>query len=212
MSMNHENLQGAVLRMLKTIAMAIFVLFAVSGAANATKLVFEKNCTESQRKSVKEAFAAAGPQTNQAASALSGSKWNATTTALYTKWFGTAREDLVQTARSTLDAMKQRFSDKVTFTVECNPPRLSADTYAATVFQSDYIAFAPLFFAAPLKGPNSQVGTLLHEMSHNAADTDDIDGAYGREGAGQLARSNPNQAVRNADNYEFFIEDRSMSK
>jgi peptidyl-Lys metalloendopeptidase len=62
------------------------------------------------------------------------------------------------------------------------------------------------FWAAPLTGTDSKAGTLIHEMSHFdvVANTDDY--AYGQTAARNLAASNPDQAIRNADNHEYFAE------
>lgn len=52
----------------------------------------------------------------------------------------------------------------------------------------------------------SQAGTLVHEGSHFVATAGTTDFAYGRTECQQLARANPNQAIRNADSYEYFVE------
>lgn len=60
-------------------------------------------------------------------------------------------------------------------------------------------------------GSQSQVGTLLHEISHLLGNTDDeVDPgnntvAYGSVAAKRLARLYPNQAVNNAENFGFYI-------
>jgi len=55
-------------------------------------------------------------------------------------------------------------------------------------------------------GFDTQAGTLLHELSHfnNIGMTNDY--AYGTTACRNLARNNPQNAVRNADNYEYFGE------
>ena len=57
-----------------------------------------------------------------------------------------------------------------------------------------------------LTGTDSKAGTLIHEMSHFTvvAGTDDY--VYGQAGAKNLAITNPNNAVNNADNHEYFAE------
>ena len=62
------------------------------------------------------------------------------------------------------------------------------------------------FWSAPLAGTDSKGGTLVHEMSHFnvVAGTDDI--IYGQSGAKSLASSDPNSALNNADNHEYFAE------
>merc|ERR1712151_1912 len=62
-----------------------------------------------------------------------------------------------------------------------------------------------------------QIETLTHEGSHHAtAYTDDVcmdnrhpcqQTAYGRSPCQTLARSNPSKALKNADNYCYYIQD-----
>lgn len=58
----------------------------------------------------------------------------------------------------------------------------------------------------PGQGTDSKAGTLIHEMSHFTvvAGTDDI--VYGQTGAKNLANSNPDSTIRNADSHEYFSE------
>jgi peptidyl-Lys metalloendopeptidase len=57
-----------------------------------------------------------------------------------------------------------------------------------------------------MTGTDSKGGTLVHEMSHFTvvAGTDDL--AYGQQAAAQLAISDPNKAINNADSHEYFGE------
>jgi hypothetical protein len=90
---------------------------------------------------------------------------------------------------------------------------------------SHKIYLAPAFERAPLTGEDSKAGTLSHEMSHfqdvgktseNLAwydlydrftDTGGTqDHVYGASGARQLAKDNPYNALRNADNFEYYVE------
>ena len=63
-----------------------------------------------------------------------------------------------------------------------------------------------VFWSAPMAGTDSKAGTLIHEMSHFdvVAATDDF--VYGQSGAKNLAITDPNKAVNNADNHEYFAE------
>jgi peptidyl-Lys metalloendopeptidase len=49
-------------------------------------------------------------------------------------------------------------------------------------------------------------GTLVHESSHFTANGGTNDYAYGQSACKQLAISNPNNAVNNADSHEYFAE------
>ena len=63
-----------------------------------------------------------------------------------------------------------------------------------------------VFWQAPMTGTDSKAGTLIHEMSHFTvvAGTDDY--VYGQSGAKNLAITNPDNAIMNADNHEYFAE------
>mgnify|MGYP001038752412 FL=1 len=67
---------------------------------------------------------------------------------------------------------------------------------------------AAVFWTAPTGSHqfNSRPGTLTHETSHfkAVAGTDDIQ--YGEAGCKRLATTSPNDAIKNADSYEFFQE------
>jgi peptidyl-Lys metalloendopeptidase len=66
------------------------------------------------------------------------------------------------------------------------------------------IWFGPLFWRAPMTGTDSKAGTVIHELSHELGVTQDH--VYGTAAASALALSNPDLAIHNADNYEYFAE------
>jgi hypothetical protein len=63
------------------------------------------------------------------------------------------------------------------------------------------------FFSAPATGADSKLGAIVHEVTHFflTGNTDDI--RYGKDQCLQLAQQDPNAAQKNADNYEYFIEE-----
>ena len=75
-----------------------------------------------------------------------------------------------------------------------DPSRLSA------------MGFCNAYFQLPEGGMNSKMGSIAHELTHAFARTKDH--AYGFEKCMQLAKSQPDLAIENADNYEFFIEEK----
>jgi peptidyl-Lys metalloendopeptidase len=121
----------------------------------------------------------------------------------YTSWFGA-----VDAARSTtmvrhFQAIKEAFGARpVTIDCGCN------QSYYAYVYpnQPYKIYVCKAFWSAPVTGTDSKGGTLVHEMSHFTvvAGTDDL--AYGQSAAGQLAASDPDKAINNADSHEYFGE------
>jgi peptidyl-Lys metalloendopeptidase len=121
----------------------------------------------------------------------------------YTKWFGAVDSGRVATVKAHFAAIKDAFATKP-ITVDCGCKK----TYYAYVYptQPYTIYVCKAFWSAPMSGTDSKGGTLVHEMSHfNAvAGTDDL--AYGQQAAGQLAASDPEKAIQNADSHEYFGE------
>jgi peptidyl-Lys metalloendopeptidase len=90
----------------------------------------------------------------------------------------------------------------ITFDCKCK------QNYYAYVYpnQPYNIYLCRVFWQAPLSGTDSKAGTLIHEMSHFnvVAGTDDV--VYGQTGARNLADTDPNAAITNADSHEYFAE------
>ena len=123
----------------------------------------------------------------------------------YTTWFGDYSSQRYATALDhfqSIDAAMDQNNGEVTINCGCN------QNYYAYVYPTrPYEIFVcRAFWSAPLAGTDSKGGTLIHEMSHfNAtAGTDDV--VYGQSGAMSLADSDPNGALNNADNHEYFAE------
>lgn len=124
-------------------------------------------------------------------------------------WFGQYTEANRQVVYTRIHNMLKELRDK----------RVTINHGGADCEQGDYayvehvggglnpgvtIFLCQQFFVAPLYGENSQVGTILHEVSHLVGGTDDH--RYGPQDCKELARNNPALARQNADNYEYYIE------
>ncbi len=123
----------------------------------------------------------------------------------YTTWFGAYTSNRYATARThfvDIDAAMDQNNGEITINCGCN------QNYYAYVYPNrPYEIFVcRAFWSAPLTGTDSKAGTLIHEMSHFnvVAATDDI--VYGQSGARNLAATDPNGALNNADNHEYFAE------
>jgi peptidyl-Lys metalloendopeptidase len=121
----------------------------------------------------------------------------------YSSWFGAADPARSTTVVRHFQAIKEAFASKpVTVDCGCN------ESYYAYVYpnQPYKIYVCKAFWSAPMTGTDSKGGTLVHEMSHFTvvAGTDDL--AYGQQAAGQLAVSDPDKAIQNADSHEYFGE------
>jgi peptidyl-Lys metalloendopeptidase len=121
----------------------------------------------------------------------------------YSGWFGAVDPARSSTVVRHFQAIRAAFASKpVTVDCGCN------ESYYAYVYpnQPYKIYVCKAFWAAPVTGTDSRGGTLVHEMSHFTvvAGTDDL--AYGQQAAGQLAASDPDKAINNADSHEYFGE------
>ncbi|KAM5544050.1 hypothetical protein V8D89_002236 [Ganoderma adspersum] len=63
------------------------------------------------------------------------------------------------------------------------------------------------FWGAEATRMDSRAGTLVHEASHFTVNGGTQDLVYGPDETQTLAQSDPDQALMNADNHEFFAED-----
>jgi peptidyl-Lys metalloendopeptidase len=121
----------------------------------------------------------------------------------YTTWFGAFTQTRFNRVVTNFDKIYSAFTSAgITFDCKCK------QNYYAYVYPNDpyKIYLCKVFWQAPAIGTDSKAGTLIHEMSHFdvVAGTDDF--AYGQTAAKSLATSNPDDAVRNADNHEYFAE------
>jgi hypothetical protein len=92
----------------------------------------------------------------------------------------------------------------------CGCEGYSPDTSAWSEDDTTYVVhFCPKFFVLPeFETHASRIGTIVHEYTHfHAYYPGRSDYAYGRNAAEQLAKSDRWKAVRNADNFEYFVTD-----
>lgn len=123
------------------------------------------------------------------------------TSSLYREWFGNPYYR--QTVKGAYLSIKSAI-EQYTYTLYFHGPDCEANVFAYTYHGSRVIYFCDAYFHAPITGSDSKMGTIVHEMSHAVAYTDDI--AYGKQDCKDLARYDPSSAIKNADNYEYFSE------
>jgi len=121
----------------------------------------------------------------------------------YVTWFGIFTASRYNTVKSNFSAISNAMNNaNVQFDCKCK------QNYYAYVYpnQPYDVYLCKVFWSAPLSGTDSKAGTLIHEMSHFnvVAGTDDV--VYGQAGAKNLASTDPNLAITNADNHEYFAE------
>lgn len=156
-------------------------------------------CSNSEKNSINSADSAAESLASNAYSYLS----NGNTGSRYTTWFGSYNSSRYSTVRSNFSSILSAIKyEPVVYNCSCN------ENYYAYVYpNSPYkIYLCNAFWSAPLTGTDSKAGTIIHEISHFNVVAGTRDYAYGQYNAKNLAVSNPNTAVRNADSHEYFAE------
>ncbi len=159
---------------------------------------FTGRCDNTQKTQILSALAAADTMANDSVAYLNGNIGQR-----YQSWFGTPTNSRVNTAKANFSKINDAIDNKnLTFDCSCKQ-RYFAYVYPAQPYD---IYLCKAFWQARETGTDSRAGTIIHELSHFnvVAGTDDV--VYGQSGARNLANSNPDQALNNADSHEYFAE------
>ncbi len=175
---------------------ALFGLLLCALPAHAAQVTY-KNCAPEQETAIAKVITDLQQQLSVITSWLREGSLHAYVRA----WFG------MQTTESEVDRVLttiiQRFSQPPSLiftcvTMECKPGLMG---YAG----AHETNLCPDFFNKPRRdGTETQLGMLVHELSHLTANTRDY--VYGRIQAKALAAQRPDLAPQNADNYQYFVE------
>lgn len=181
------------------------IIYGINEADAAGPEALKSKCTSSQFDTIKSAYDAAKNMAAAAKRALHNAPISQRPQARrYLEWFGAYEKSRYSKVTSNFDKVHDVLFNK-SISIVCP---VACSNMAAFVYPSRpyTIYFCDSFFRCPLAGAGSKAGIIIHELSHFniVARTDDV--VYGRLGARQLARQNPNQAIRNADSHEFFAE------
>lgn len=157
-------------------------------------------CTTAQQSALTEARSQASTYSADASSYLNHGKVGSR----YITWFGTYADLRYDTVTSNFNSILNGM-DTANVTFDC---RCKKNYYAYVYPTKPYtIYLCKVFWQAPLTGTDSKAGTLVHEMSHFRSVASTNDWVYGQPDAMNLAATYPDEAVTNADNYEYFAED-----
>lgn len=161
-----------------------------------------RGCSSSQKTAVKQAVSDAAQYSAKANTWLAS---NPSGGGVYTTWFGAYNSSRFAHVTSGYSRISSELTSK-TVMLDCATG--ANDSAYAYVYPNDpyTIYLCRAYWPAPARGYDSKAGTLVHESSHFTVNGGTDDHAYGRTAAQQLARSNPANAVDNADNYEYFTE------
>lgn len=166
-----------------------------------TSSISYTNCDATQQSTALEAIQAASAMADDSVAYLGGTTPSGTPR--YSTWFGAFTSGRWSTAQTQFLAIKDAFDTKP-ITIDCKCKK----SYYAYVYPSQpykiYVCNA--FWNAPMTGTDSKGGTLVHEMSHFTVVAGTDDHAYGHTNCKNLALSNPDLALNNADSHEYFAE------
>jgi peptidyl-Lys metalloendopeptidase len=120
----------------------------------------------------------------------------------YERWFGTIDDRRARLVRDAFAAIASGLGDTLHF--RCDSGK---GVYAYVRSSgSREVYLGRLFWSrAGSSGIDSRPGVILHEVAHDVSRLIG-DHSYGVAGAEALAAKNPDNAVRSADNYEYFAE------
>jgi RHS repeat-associated protein len=145
---------------------------------------------------------------DMAEDAITGlNRWSNADQMDYRKWFGTPTQMRRDGVRDAYMAIKEELDKNFDWWWgETYWQRDDTSPAFAYVYKGGYVEifFGQAFWTALATGTDSQAGTVIHELSHELWDTDDY--VYGTTNAKLLARTRPDLALDNADNYEYFAE------
>ena len=122
---------------------------------------------------------------------------------LYKKWFGQSYARYSGTVKGNYLDVKSAMETH-TYTLYFHGWDCEEGDYVTTARFCISAISCDLYFSAPITGMDSKADTIVHEMTHTVAYTEDYE--YGIKDCLKLAARNPSRAVKNADNYAYFAE------
>jgi len=134
-------------------------------------------------------------------------EWDLNAQTNFKTWFGSTNESDKEIIKQRIDKiLEMNKTYKIDKFRPASPKYQDAYAYVNPSDKEYYINLGNPFWSASMKGVDSQAGILSHEMSHftDIGGTDDH--AYGTEDSKELAKINPDKAIDNADNFEFYLE------
>lgn len=119
----------------------------------------------------------------------------------YQNWFGNCVEDRFLRVRESLKRVVDDFLNR-SFTYDLRATDCQEDEAAYTESGSNLITVCTLFWDLAELGRNSKASRCFHEHCHGSFDALDL--GYTVTKCRELAMDQPEDAIRNAQNYEFY--------
>ncbi len=138
-------------------------------------------------------------------------RWDVLAKANFARFFGPPTEPrraIIQARVEHELALNKELTDDPTFSHfrDSTNPDSNLFAYVHPGDQRHTIFLGDMFKKAASIGKDSKAGTLAHEMSHFNDIGATGDKGYGIENALRLAKTRPEDAITNADNFEYYIE------
>jgi len=128
-------------------------------------------------------------------------RMNPTDVVEYIKWFGTRDPNRESRVKKCFEKVKSYLDNGFNW-YKTNQPYYGHCDVFGRIFFDMYFWTAPAI--ATSANPDSQAGTVIHELTHKAGMTKDY--KYGVYDCKNLASTSPKKAVKNADNYAYYAE------
>ena len=190
----------------------LFCAALAAAPVSATAQTFV-SCTKTERGQVHAARERAEVMTLAATQAIGPNR-------AFRRWFGPYTPSAGETVRRNLKRIVTGLQpEKLEAQCVDNGFDLCApDTFAFVDIDDAYVVFlCPSFFemdtlkgltqSTLADGNGTRAGTLIHEVSHFTVIAGTEDHCYARDTCSAMARSDPADALENADNYQYFVED-----
>ena len=160
--------------------------------------------TKDETKQIEQALKDQKKQLEDKKAALE--KWDDAAKKDFKKWFGTTDEAKRNEIKNRIDKLI-KLNGEYSVNNFKHADVTSVDVYAYVYPNDDKtIYLGDHFWNAPATGTNSKGGTMNHEMSHFDSISGTHDHVYGTDDAEDLATSDPESALENADNFEYYLE------
>lgn len=196
--------------MMRALMTASVLLFAASAPAAAQTFT---DCTKAERGKIIAAYARAERLTLTATTAIGPNP-------TFNRWFGTYNPKSGERVRRVLKAIVKglRGPDIGVICLNIGQELCDRDTYAFVEKSDPYnVTYCPAFFEMDTMkdlnddsvrdGTGTRAGTVVHELSHFSIVGDTEDLCYARDVCTDMAQTSSEDAIHNADSYQFFVED-----
>lgn len=194
--------------MIRSCALTVFLMLPGLAAAD----TFAR-CTKAEAETIARAVTDAKRLSTRAAAAVGD-------TPLFETWFGKYSTANAETVRRNLKNVVKaiRTGSVTTICAEVSPAECEISMYAYVYDDEPYrVYICPEFFSLPNMARlrpgqlssnfGTRAGTIVHEISHFNVVANTDDNCYARDVCSDMAQTDPNSALQNADSYQYFSED-----